>query len=292
MIFHYGQTGAKRKKFVNAISGILGKPAVYKAAPTFAYAVEIYTVDRDGNLCCPDDADIEKVKHLVDGLAERGLMAADTDEVLAPFLAAENTETGETDRLVIAMPRAGFTGQALENLQKIVDSKTTLLKLALNTDCLDITTDGQKVYFPWFRLHGLEGEADAYSRLVSAICDMARRQKRVIATEKPIENAKFSMRVFLIRLGFIGDEYKSARKILLRNLAGNSSWKHGTPPERAGRHVQRPETASIPPVPAQAEIITDYNRLLMSGLTAEEVMAADTELETIHREKAGVNYGK
>ena len=99
------------------------------------------------------------------------------------------------------------------------------------------------------------------------------------------------MRVFLIRLGFIGDEYKSARKILLRNLAGNSSWKHGTPPERAGRHAQ-PETASVPPVPAQAEIITDYNRLLMSGLTAEEVMAADTELETIHREKAGVNYGK
>lgn len=252
----------------------------------------IYTVDRNGNLCCPDDADIEKVKHLVEVLAERGLMAADTDEVLAPFLAAENTETGETDRLVIAVPRTGFTGQALENLQKIVDSKATLLKLALDADNLEITTDGQKIYFSWFRLHGLEGETDAYGRLVSAICDMAKRQKRVTATEKPIENAKFSMRVFLIRLGFIGDEYKSARKILLSNLAGNGSWKHGTPPERAGRHVQRPETASVPPVPTQAEIITDYNCLLMSGLTAEEVMAADTELETIYREKAGVSYGK
>lgn len=292
MIFHYGQTGAKRKKFVNAISGILGKPAAYKAAPTFAYAVGTYTVDRDGNLCCPDDAGIEKVKQLVDELAERGFIAADADEVLAPFLAAENMKAQETDRLVLALPVSGLIGRPLENLQKIVDSKATLLKLALDTDCLDITTDGQKIYFPWFRLHGLEGETDAYGRLVSAICDMAKKQTRVTATEKPIENAKFSMRVFLIRLGFIGDEYKSARKILLRNLAGNGSWKHGTPPERAGRHAQRAETASVPPVPAQAEIITDYNRLLMSGLTAEEITATDTELETIHREKAGVSYGK
>jgi len=41
-----------------------------------------------------------------------------------------------------------------------------------------------------------------------------------------LENDKFAMRIFLVRLGFVGDEYKTARKILLRNLSGNSSWKH------------------------------------------------------------------
>jgi hypothetical protein len=35
--------------------------------------------------------------------------------------------------------------------------------------------------------------------------------------------------VFLIRLGFVGDEYKTARKILLRNLSGNSAFKNGAP---------------------------------------------------------------
>lgn len=283
--YDYRLSGSNRKPLVEAMSQMLGQPAVYLGAPSFAYRIGAYTVDRNGILSCPDDIHPEIVKTLVTALQERGFVTEDSERILEQY-------SQESDRLVLALPVSGLIGRPLENLQKIVDSKAALLKLALDTDCLDITTDGRKIYFPWFRLHGLEGEADAYIRLVSAICDMAKRQKRVTATEKPIENAKFSMRVFLIRLGFIGDEYKSARKILLRNLAGNGSWKHGTPPERAGRHVQRLETASVPPVPAQAEIITDYNRLLMSGLTAEEVMAADTELETIHREKAGVSYGK
>lgn len=64
------------------------------------------------------------------------------------------------------------------------------------------------------------------------VCQMAKSQKRVTAKERDSGNDKFTMRLFLIRLGFIGDEYKTARKILLRNLTGNSSWKTGHPPER------------------------------------------------------------
>jgi len=40
------------------------------------------------------------------------------------------------------------------------------------------------------------------------------------------------MRLFLVRLGFVGNEYKRARKILLRELSGNCSWKAGHAPER------------------------------------------------------------
>ena len=36
-----------------------------------------------------------------------------------------------------------------------------------------------------------------------------------------------SFRCFLLRLGFIGKEYKTARKILLRNLTGNSAFRYG-----------------------------------------------------------------
>ena len=68
--------------------------------------------------------------------------------------------------------------------------------------------------------------------MISALCEMAKKQKRAITKECSMENEKFTMRLFLIRLGFIGDEYKAARKILLRNLSGNSSWRYGYRPER------------------------------------------------------------
>lgn len=288
MILHYSQTGAARKDFVKAISEVFQTHIFYRGTPTFAYAVGSYIIDKGGNLCCGDDISSEEIRQLVLQLQNYGYTAPDAEDLLAESIAAN---MDKANKLVISVPRIGFTWQAIENLQKIVDSKTTLLKLALGTDSLEITTDGCNIYFPWFTLHDIEGEADAYSRLISAICDMAKRQSRVIATEKPIENAKFSMRLFLIRLGFIGDKYKTARKILLRNLTGNSSWKHGVPPERFSRQT-RPQTAVIPPSPAQAMIIANYNHLPLSSLTANMIEAADTELEAVRSEKAGAVYGK
>ena len=56
---------------------------------------------------------------------------------------------------------------------------------------------------------------------------MARNAKRVTATDKEVDNPKYAFRCFLLRLGLIGAEYKDARKTLLKNLTGNSSWKNG-----------------------------------------------------------------
>jgi hypothetical protein len=60
---------------------------------------------------------------------------------------------------------------------------------------------------------------------------MSKEQKRITATEKAVDNEKYAFRCFLLRLGFIGDEYKSDRKILLRNLKGSSAFKSGTKKE-------------------------------------------------------------
>jgi hypothetical protein len=65
--------------------------------------------------------------------------------------------------------------------------------------------------------------------LVEKLCAAAKRQKRVNAKEKPVENELYAFRVFLMRLGFVGNDYRIARKILLRNLSGNSAFKNGTP---------------------------------------------------------------
>lgn len=69
--------------------------------------------------------------------------------------------------------------------------------------------------------------ADACTRLIAAMCKMSLEQKRISGKAAELENEKYAFRCFLLRLGFIGDEYKAARKILLRNLSGNSAWKDG-----------------------------------------------------------------
>ena len=221
---HYNVTGEKRKALVRAMSEILGEDAVYLGAPTFAYGVDGYTVSRTGVVTCPDSASHEEVSQLTVSLRELGF-------------ALDNEEDANT--FTVSVPKKGFSEEAYDNLQKIIASKASLLRKALETDTLGVEASADKLIFPWFTLHGLDGEADAYIRLVAAICKMAKEQKRVTARERNFTNEKFTMRVFLIRLGFIGPEYKTARKILLRNLTGNSAWKNGPPPEWAERHRHR-----------------------------------------------------
>ena len=225
----YNLTGTARKALVQTISEILGKPAVYQGAPTFAYAIDFYSVDKDGALSYPDSISPEDVRQLVSRLRERGY-------------------TPENDNaFTVELPRAGFSATALDNLQKIIASKAELFKRALGTDTVDVEVLENKLRFPWFTLHGLEGEVDAYTKLIVGICDMAKRQKRVVARERTITNDKFTMRVFLIRLGFIGPEYQAARMLLLRNLTGNSSWLAGPPPER---RLRRRNRKRLPPPPS------------------------------------------
>ena len=46
----------------------------------------------------------------------------------------------------------------------------------------------------------------------------------VVATEKPVESEKFAFRVWLLRLGFNGAEYKAQRATLLKNLSGPAAF--------------------------------------------------------------------
>ena len=243
----YNLTGAARKALVQAISEILGKPAVYQGAPTFAYAIDFYSVDKNGALSYPDNISPEDARQLVSRLRERGY-------------------TPENDNaFTVELPRAGFSATALDNLQKIIASKAELFKRALGTDTVDVEVLENKLRFPWFTLHGLEGEVDAYTKLIVGICDMAKRQKRVVARERAITNDKFTMRVFLIRLGFVGPEYQTARTLLLRNLTGNSSWLAGPPPER---RLRRRNRKRLPPPPPSPTLPFAKGCNLLEGLAA------------------------
>ena len=230
----YNVSRERRKQLVRAVSEILGEDAVYQGAPSFAYCVDGYTISRNGLVTCPGTASHTEIEQLTTALREQGFVP-------------ENAESN-SPVFTVEMPKTDFTPTALDNLKKIVASKAELFKRAIGTDTLEIITTENTLRFPWFTLHGLDGEADAYSKLIAGICDMAKRQKRVIARERPITNDKFTMRVFLIRLGFIGPEYQTARNLLLRNLTGNSSWLEGPPPERRRRirRKQLPAPVSLP----------------------------------------------
>ena len=80
-------------------------------------------------------------------------------------------------------------------------------------------------------------ELKAYDTFICKLCEMARNQKRVSAKEKEVDNEKYAFRCFLLRLGFIGAEFKTERKILLRNLAGSSAFKSGSGKEAANDAV-------------------------------------------------------
>ena len=59
----------------------------------------------------------------------------------------------------------------------------------------------------------------------------------VLHDEKATDNEKYTFRCFLLRLGFIGNEYKQSRKILLRNLSGSSAFKSGAAKEVANDEI-------------------------------------------------------
>lgn len=248
MRFEFNRTGAERKALVQAMGEILEVKPRYLGMPTAAYEVDYFRIDKTGAVEFDDRADSEEIENLLERLAERGIVAAPVEtaqeggtaeETAEPENNAEAPETAPQEDLglTVAMPRESFTDAALENLRKLVDAKGSLIKKALAVDSLPIETDGEKVSFPWFA-EGQDSESvKAYTHFVAALCDMARNQKRITAKEKPADNEKYAFRCFLLRLGFIGTEYKGERKILLKNLSGSSAFKNGERKEAGSNEI-------------------------------------------------------
>ena len=207
--------GAERKRLVQTIAEWLGEDVHYCGAPTFAYEIGRFTVKKDGSLSFSDLIDSEVVERLLEHIYDEGF---DIDQ--------SHTEEAVTG-VSIQMPLSEFTETALANLEAIVEAKGNLIKKALGTDDLTINPINGRLDFPWFPNYTSPEEVKAYMHFISALCEMAKTQKRITAKEKAVDNEKYAFRCFLLRLGFIGDEYKAERKILLRNLTGSSAFKSG-----------------------------------------------------------------
>jgi hypothetical protein len=223
--FRFNVTGTERKKLVSAISQVTGADAKYLGMPSMAYQVDYFTIDKNGAVSLDDRADSEEVENLVARLAEYGFEPEPLeDNAVEETITDNDDETG----LVITLP---LDKVSVENLTKMLDAKGSLISKALGIPATPIEVKKDTILFPWFDAVPDPEEVNAYSKFICALCDMSRNQKRVNATEKEVENEKYAFRCFLLRLGFIGEEYKKERKILLRNLSGSSAFKGGAKDE-------------------------------------------------------------
>ena len=76
------------------------------------------------------------------------------------------------------------------------------------------------------RQNGLHaGQLKSYIQLCLALSQMAKTVKTVSSKPQQNENPKYAMRTWLLRLGFIGDEFKTAREILTKRLAGDTAFR-------------------------------------------------------------------
>ena len=232
MKIHYNITKEQRKKMVEIVGRTLGVQPIYCGAPTFSYKVGAFEITRDGSICFGDEADEAEVERVRTALREAGFVAEE-DETEMPTAEVDSEE----DSLAISLPRRFFTETALKNLDALLASKGKLIQKAFNIEKATYTLTEETIKFAWFHGKIAEDTVRAYTDFISKLCEMAQRQKRAVAKEKPTENEKYTFRCFLLRLGMIGDAYKTSRKILLQNLTGSSAFKNGHRKEAASHEV-------------------------------------------------------
>jgi hypothetical protein len=233
MTIKFNAVKEERKALVKAIGEVLGMEVKYLGAPGFAFAVGGLIIDRNGTVGCGDQMSGSDVAALLAALAERGFVPAETSAFETEDTPAEY---GDAGTLVIEWPDEGFDAVAFDNLIKLAAGKATLIKKALGqnlsdgAETLPILREDGKLRFPWFDCDMAFEEIGAWSHFIGALCVAAKKQKRVTLKEKALDpgaSEKFAFRCYLLKLGFIGAEYKDVRKILLARLVGNGSHKTG-----------------------------------------------------------------
>ncbi len=71
------------------------------------------------------------------------------------------------------------------------------------------------------------GQLKSYIQLCLALSQMAKDSRKASSIPQQNENPKYAMRTWLLRLGFIGDEFKTAREVLTKRLNGDTAFRNG-----------------------------------------------------------------
>lgn len=232
MNINFNVTGSERKRLVSIITHATGEKGTYEGVPTMAYRIGGFTVDKTGGLSWDDTVENGILLKVYEEIKAAGFEPEEEPDLRntpeATPAAEESAEAAEGEGLEISLPLDGFDQDSLDRLQKLVDSKARLTQKALAADRLTIEVKDDRVCFPWWDTMPEPEEIQAYMAFIAALCAMAKQAKRVTSDEKEVESEKFSFRVWLLRMGFKGNESKAQRAILLKRLSGNAAFPNKT----------------------------------------------------------------
>lgn len=194
----------KRKDIAKRIGELLDLDVKYLGVPSFAYKIGDYILDKDMNFDCENQVALKLVEE-----------------------AFKSTNENEEITTSISMPLDFYDRKTLCNLKNLIQAKAPLLKKALQTEKLEVIEEDDRLTFPWFKEIEEEDHFKAYSQLIAGMSKIAKERQKISIREVQTDNEKYAFRIFLLSIGFIGEEYKRARKILLENLSGNSAYRRG-----------------------------------------------------------------
>ncbi len=254
-----------RKALVKAIAEELGTAPTYMRAPTYAYQIGDFTVDRDGNIIGED------FEALRDFLARNGYELPDQETHAEAQLDDEPNEDAHADSeaepitsMDISIPVRDATVTQLKNLIFMLHSRQTLINRMTDSNCLnipDILIDRLQESTPEtledltsllddsravaeltgfdlrdgkvsMTFHFDETQPErwtTYANLLNRIFDAAMKATRVFPerVEPDDQNEKYLAHVWLQRLGYHGADFKGDRKILLGHLKGYCAFGSG-----------------------------------------------------------------
>ncbi|MDK2919000.1 MAG: hypothetical protein PWQ37_1733 [Candidatus Petromonas sp.] len=249
-----------RKEIVKALERHFEVKANYLGAPSFAYQLEtedeIYTIDREGKIITALGEEIQ-FEELLKG----------PEKVELKELETETADEKLVEDIVITLPMGDHSGRTLRNLVNMIYSKQYLIKKAFELEdniveedfaiginevkietledfktvledigersCPGIEFDfyDKTINFKLLQEKNPE-KKEVFKQFVSILNENAKKLKYASAKVKPTDNEKYTFRTWLLRLGMIGDEYKVARKELLKNLSGNGAFRKGKPKDK------------------------------------------------------------
>lgn len=213
-----------RKELVKILGEHLGIKPKYLGAPSFAYQVGDFTVNREGKILNKAGEEVE------------------LEEILNPAAAAGE----EITTVEIVIPLEGHDEKTLKTLINMIYSKQALIKKAFQLDKnlleeetveklnvaesiekfkVNLVSDNIKIKDENISFTIKTDLVRAASLFFGLLNEKSKELKYASAKQVKTDNEKYAFRTWLMRLGMIGDEYKEARKELLQPLSGNSAFR-------------------------------------------------------------------
>ena len=212
-----------KKETIKKLEAQTGLKAVYQGAPSFAYRIGDYIVDRDGNVTKEQttvEVTIPRTHITAEGLKNLIYMIAAKGELISKATGGEF----KVDRELIE-DLAVAKIYEVESIMRVLEKSPGELK-GLKIESDQITFTG----FPQ------NDDSQSYIKLAGLMNDFCTKQKRVNAKPAVTDNDKYTFRCFLISIGMKGVEYKEDRKALLKNLEGNGAFRTQ---EQAEKHKEK-----------------------------------------------------